>query len=350
MSLLSFKKWLKGLRCSILLLTLVWVGCPSPAAPPAPPAELPSALRLPDPRINTDEIASTVSAALSALVGPGGEFSDEIAFGPNRTQQDNFTFGTLMAPLLETDIPVGETITTFVTTTDFFAGPETTIPLEVKMDFSDFDYDGNGVVEGCSGHTAALPICVRLWVGGERFMQGVFDQFPTSETPGAGRFRIILPDVLTAFVTGTGFVFNYDHSDETHLTTETLNLAQDFVPTLRRSVVTQEGVEGSAKKTVNFGDTFELTPGTPTSIQYIGSFLQDEDFWSGSFEATDDIIAGFAPNLTNVSNACAQISTGIGISQGTCVDLGIDTTGIDFIDFSQESDFEFSDFPTTPTF
>lgn len=320
-------------------------GCPSPAAPPAPPAEIPTFLTLPDPRIDVSEIASTpASPSVSAFVGSGGEFSDEIAIAPNRIGDANLLFGSF---LTELTIPVGKD-SHFETTLDSAFGSDS---VDLKIDFTDFDYDGVGGKEGCSGNTEALPICIRAWLGGEPFLAAVFTQFPTSSSPGAGRFKSVT--LGSGGDAGVRFAFNYDHSDPLNKRTESLLFTPEtsFAKSFRRAQITQVGSEGTAKKSVNYSDQFFFNPLFPDTVQYVGSFLQDPDpsqvFWSGSLEISPGLET---PALSNISGVCAQVSTGNAVLVGTCQDLKIDTTGIGFIDFATDADFAFVDFPSSPTF
>lgn len=331
--------------CAVAALALA--GCPSPAAPPGPPAEVPSSLRLPDPRIDVADIASApASSSVSALVGSGGALSDEISIAPNRIGDTNITFGIIFDSLKEMEIPVGTDVTHFVSSAVFTAGLES-VTLELKLDFADFDG------EGCSGHTAALPVCLRMWAGGAPFLQAVFDQFPTEETPGSGRLTLLVNERLPGGGTGERFVFEYDHSDPLNKGTESLLFTPEtsFAKSFRRAQISQIGPEGFSKKSINYSDQFFFDPSNPDSVRYIGRFLQDPDpaqvFWSGSLELSANLEL---PELSEISGACAQVLTGNEVLAGTCRDLGIDTAGIGFIDFAQESDFEFVDFPSVPTF
>jgi hypothetical protein len=284
----------------------------------------------------------------AALVGSGGEFSDEIAIAPNRIGDSNDLFAAVLNELDALSIPVAEDAR-FETILPSFFGSDS---VGVKIDFGDFDYDGSGGAEGCSGHTAELPICMRLWVDGERFLAAVFYDFPTDSNPGAGRFKILLPE-SSGGDAGVRFAFDYDHSDPLNKRTESLLFTpgSSFAKTFRRAQISQEGPEGAAKKSINYSDQFFFNSLFPDSVRYVGSFLQDSDpsqvFWSGSLELSDNLET---PALSEISGVCAQAATGNGVLVGTCQDLGIDTTGIDFIDFAVEEDFEFFDFPNSPTF
>ncbi len=324
----------------------------NPAAPPAPLAELPGALLVPDARIDVSEIASVPAPeGVSFLVGSGGRYSDEIAIAPNRIGDTNLNFGLILAPLEDLRIPVGEDVTRFVSSIEV---PDFPVPrrLEVRLDFADFDYDGDGAREGCSGHTAALPVCLRMWSGGERFIAAVFDQFPSEVNRGAGRLKFLFNSQVSGGGgdTGVRFAFVYDHFDPEDLFTEIALFIppESFALGLRRAQISQVGPEGSAKKTINFSDKFDFGRPKPSTVRYVGSFRQDFDFWSGSLLVSEDLLAS-TPELSNFKGICAQISSGNGVLIGTCRDLGIDVKHVPFIDFVEERAFEFFDFPATPT-
>lgn len=324
----------------------------NPATPPAPPAELPSALRFPsDLGINVDKVASQPSpGALEALVGPGGQYSDIISAAPNLVQTFNQFVKTLLQPVSQSDIPVS------TTTTFEFTALLGTLNVDVKLDFADFDLDGDGHTEACAGHTAGLPICYRIWLNGQQFMAGLFTKFPTAGNNGAGFFRAIghspaqgsggAHDVYTGVV--------YDHEDPMAKSTEFFQrgvLSGDPVdqrdPKIpdQHSIVSQDGPDATAKKRLGFSSSeVETSPGvTEPPGQFLEQWREDQDFWSGSF-----FQEGEPFNFTDV---CAVISTGNAADVVNCQDLGIDVAGIPFIDFLTSDDVSFpADFPVSPTF
>lgn len=355
------------MRILLLLLVCTVAGCGAtgpgttvsggnPAAPPGPPAEIPSALRFPsDLGIDVDTIASgspeADTSALAALVGSGGQFSEEISFAadlvPILTQQVN----GFLQPLPELLIPASTSTTTFEATFTPPPGPETQPAegeIDIKIDFADFG--GNG----CSGHTAALPVCFRIWFNGERRMAGLFTKFPTPDNPGAGSYRTSAQgddpeaDVVNIAVT-------YDHSDPFDKFTEIFEKGSSSSGTETASPgfhiqVSQEGADATARKTLLMsGDG--LSPefssdvtGVPANIQYVGRWREDNDFWSGSV-ATQNV------DIQNFSDVCALISTGNSSNQLNCLDLGIDVADIPFLDFLTLDDIGFpADFQVSPTF
>ncbi len=344
---------------ALLIIPLV-SACSSPGAPPAPPSEVPPAfLTIPNPVIPVPEISSG-GGSTAALVGKKGEFSDEISVAPDIIQEIGEIFGNVIGPLQQFQIPVDPSIKHFQGVISA-ASQNVSQSLTIKMDFADYPFDGKD--PGCSGNTATLPVCLRLWVNGERFIAAVFTEFPTQDKPGAGRLRARKAEVLGGGEAGFLAAFNYDHHDPLNRTTEFFagvpggeNGTNDpnNIVALRRALVTEVGVEGQAEKTVTFSDVFHNSAlPNDLHLQYLGDYLQNEDFWSGSLQ--EDQIVQDLLGLTPVTDQCARISQGDGVDRGTCVDLGIDVQvkQLTFADFPTISDMELpplSAFPATPTF
>lgn len=340
----------------ILLFAALLAGCPSnPAAPPAPPAEIPSALRFPrSVSINVDTVRSESGLALKTFVGAGGPLSDEIALGPDRVQETNELVEGFLGLLNQLEIPVSTLTTTF-------AGGVPGDPGVIKIDFANFDADVNGADDGCSGHTAALPICYRIWVDHgdgvfERLIAGRFDTFPTEVTAGLGLFRVRELEPEPKFI---GVI--YDHRDPQAKSTEQFTLFLPEEPLVlpeeissledvsahlsHHDLATQEGTDQSGIKTVKVST--DAGPGD--LFQYAGRWQEGGDFWSGLL----DVEGGFeSDRVFDLSNpTCAQISTGGQVSRSECLPLGIDVEGEGFIGFTTLEDVRFSSsFRETPTF
>lgn len=342
-------------RCLFLLISLISVGgllihcSANPAAPPTPPAELPTFLVLPNPTLDVSKISSNASAGLAALVGSGGELSEEIAIAPNEIGDAALSLTAVLNQFDEFTIPVNRDPNVSLPVTDSVGTART-----VKIDFADYDYDGDGVLEGCSGHTAALPICMRLWVDNERIAQAVFEHFPTQDNQGSGRIKYVVPS--GGGDSGVRISTIYDFFDPENRSSEFLLFTppESFARSYRRAIITAVGPESSAKKSIKFSKSFffDSSP-TADTIQYVASFLEGnqptQDFWSGSLQVSTDLLEE-SPGLSNISGACAQISTGNPVLVGTCQDLEIDVTGADFIDFATDADFALNSFPENPTF
>ncbi len=332
-----------------------WIGillssC-SPATPPVPPAELPALIFPRSVRIDTSKIQSQESASggsSAALVGSGGTFSEVIAAGADLADATNELLDAILEAIRDLSITISSTTTTFQGTIIDEAGT-----FNVKIDFADFDLDGDGDDEGCSGHTATLPICFRVWLDGERFMVGRFTQYPTETNPGSGEFRIgVNSDVDDAgedlFVATV-----YDHSDAEDKTTELFMAGlQTFDPTTDAFLavhieLNQEGPDATARKTVNANADTGSSASQTDHLEYIGRYLENADFWGGS--STVRTSGGATASFSDV---CAVISTGNEASDpDSCEDRNIDVGGVAFTDPVTASDVAFpSDFPLSPTF
>jgi len=342
---------LKLTKSVLILLSLSLVAdCSgiSPAAPPAPPAELPSALTIPSSvTINVDEIRSSSGSALTALVAPGGTFSEDITFGGDQATQENQFVDDLLAPLHAFTIPVTPATNHFEGDTD--VGGAT---FHVKIDFSDFNFDGK--TASCSGNTAALPICFRVWANDNKRLAGVFTAFPTDSNEGAGLFIGTKLDSKDAEGVESGLtrVF-YDRTDPSNPVTEiSLGVGLSSGPSdppdfliKAHALTTQTGPEGHTVKAVFVSASVDLGGGSASTGQYVGRFKEAADFWSG----TVDLKNPSTPRT--FSDQCAQISSGFGVLRSDCLNLGIDIDGLPFIDFMNPTDVLLpADFPNTPTF
>jgi hypothetical protein len=100
----------------------------------------------------------------------------------------------------------------------------------MKIDFRPFDFDGDGVVESCSGCTCPVgcapdltscpseapesdlrPLCFRIWHKDRRFAAGILDRVPTPENQESG--RVIVTLVPPVDLEGSLFFFDYDRHD-----------------------------------------------------------------------------------------------------------------------------------------
>ncbi len=349
-NLFKYFAWLLGVAC--------FACAGNPATSPAPLAEIPAELKIPQSvAINVDEIrsASGAGSTIKALVGSGGTFSDQIAFGADEVTGINQFVDGILGPLSTFTIPASPNTTTFETTVE--DGGAT---LALKLDFSNFDFDGDGKDEGCSGHTAALPICMRLWVstpsiaGGayQRRLEGVFTAFPTPQDPGAGRLR-----GTNLFATNDQggdkdplFQVIYDRTDPLSLAAELFfgsgrsSLSPPDFDIKAHALTTQVGPVDHAIKTLFLSGTTDLGGGTSVG-QYLGKFRVDADFWGGSVDLQNP------SSHTAFQDKCAQISSGNEVPIGDCQNLNIDVGATGFLDFLNPNDILLpDDFPNAPTF
>lgn len=328
-----------------------WIGillssC-SPATPPVPPAELPALIFPRTVRIDTSKIQSQESASAS-LVGSGGTFSEVIAAGADLADATNDLLDAILGAIEDLSITISAATTTFQDTVTDEAGT-----FNVKIDFADFDLDDNGADEGCSGHTATLPICFRVWLDGERFMAGKFTQYPTETNPGSGEFRIGVNSDVDAAGEDLFVASVYDHSNASDKATELFMAGfQTFDETSDAFLAVhieldQEGADATARKTINVnGDTGPSASQTD-HLEYLGRYLENADFWGGS-----STVVTSGGTTASFSDVCAVISTGNEATDpDSCEDLNIDVGGVAFTDPVTVSDIAFpSDFPSSPTF
>ena len=281
-----------------------------------------------------NKLSGSDSGTLEAL-RIGQDVSAQIAVLQVAVSSFNGFLDDALKPLAPLLIPTDAGVTHYQNT--FFVD---NVLASIKIDFSSFDYDNDGVSENCSGHTAALPICYRIWVGDEKRTAGIFETYPTTDNPGKGRFKGVPIGNIEGLI---GVI--YDHSDPLNKTTEIFTGDQpsnDDPQNLEFSeaghgLLTQTGEASSAEKTVNF--SFE---GSGFIDRQIGRFREDSDFLSFSRD-----LSGIEQE--SYTAACASISTRIVVENDNC--SAIDVGGIPFVDFlTNDQVLPPDDFPDAPTF
>jgi hypothetical protein len=318
------------------------IGGGSPVAPPAPPAEVPAALTLPKTvSIGVDKTRSGAPSAPPALIGPNcnGAYCSTIAATSNIVQFTNTEGDKVLDPLQGLLIPTGTDV--HETQQVVYIGAN---PVLVRMNFENFGG------EGCSGNTAVLPICLRMWFdegsGFRRKMQGAFTALTRIDAATgeltAGHFRIV--DGANLFSAVTFDRQNPDEKKETDYFLGITGVDSEGNPTVLgfgiHAFARQSGPDATALKTVN---AVESDESSGVEDQGIGQWLENDDYWSGSFVSNDP------ENPQDFHDVCAQISTGNPVDNGLCVDRGIDTAGIDFVPFATLEDVVFTaDFPPAP--
>lgn len=359
---------------------MLLAACSSEVTPPAPPAELPSVLTFPQGlTIDVSSIqGGQASLSTLALVGSGGEFSENISMGAEMVTTIQEVADGILGDLSTLEITIGTTTTTYETSMNSNTGPQGgAITQHFKIDFAPFDYDNDGIDEGCSGHTGTTPICYRIWYVGTAVgatpgssdfspvMAGIFDSYPTDDNPGAGRFKLhisenfgseIADDSNDQFLMG----MVYDHRDPENKSTEAFgqgdtslvdsgdqqggtecNLIDDG-----HVKVTQVGPDATAIKTLLETSHFPVNSNCPQQgnfERYLGRFKEGNNFWIGSIDRE--------PATNNFSDVCAEIATGNQTSSTNCTSIGLSLDDLDFMDAATSNDFGLpTDFPATPTF
>jgi len=331
-----------------------------PAAPPGPPAEIPTSLRIPkDLGLDLEKVQAALVVASDAgdtgpksAVVPDGEFSEEVAGSTGTVQFFTEALSGLLDPYNQLLIPVGTNIHTFQGVS-VVQGAGRLEFVEFKIDFSDFDFDNDGAKEKCSGHTAALPVCMRIYADGERQIAGVFTAFPTETNPGAGRLMgLNVTHAVFPFPKGDFLGLNYDaHDPSAGKSVEFLVRGNPDNPggggkgIKFHLALDQVGEEATSLKTVNIN--FELEDGGTSVVQCVARWKEDRDFWSGTLHRDPpDPDAG-----DDITNQCVNLLTADGVETSECAAIGIDVTGLDFIPLPDETTlFLPEDFPESPSF
>lgn len=381
------KRYFRGFLFILGLFCLQ--ACDNGVTPPAPPAEIPSALVFPSSigiDVSTLQLDPSTPSALSilSLVESGGEFSNEISNGANVTDAEIQVIDNILAELDALSIPIGTTVTTYETTESRLDSNDAVeIVSYFRFDFADFDYDGDGQNEGCSGHTGSAPICFRLWNTNQpstdpspfssdfvRLMAGVFTTYPSKDNPGAGRFKFAIRDNSQGGAIGgedllVGVI--YDHIDPENKSSEIFGSGDVSVldesgsqgteeegggqsDDLGGSVIldghlliTQVGPNATGIKTIKEATHYP----DGESSQYFGQFKEGDDFWigSGTFETASELF------LSDFNDICARISTGEEVDTTYCTEAGLVTPETNFLPAATEADYDLpEDFPLTPTF
>lgn len=408
-------KILNKFKYLALLLSLLVLGaCASPAGAPAPPTEtpLPIVLKFVEPSqldVNVSAISSTPNASISKSFPPGMLISPVIQLGPDQKKIVNEQF---IAPSFQNidiiEIPVGETVTSFSADINFPETASDELPVKlsgahhVDLNFADYDFDNDGINEGCSGHTAALPVCVRFWLDGEKYLAWVFDEYAYKEgdinapngvaTIGKGRFKIMIPQDKWGM--SANFSVNYAEApDPFSLSSEFFTIINrtgertfqcegflggigcSFADEVNKIVYhlnasDDEHPEGLLKnialhnrthyRTVTYGiDGFvngSVDEGEYYVVDYLGRFITDansrtiegKDYWSGSV-AFEGFLDGTTIPYESETNSCGDISTGFAVELSFCDDLGISVGEAPYIRETTEADVAMpTNFPASP--
>jgi hypothetical protein len=347
-------------------------GCPNPAAPPGPPAEIPSALTIPhDLSLEVTELEEPSPAALKVQTVTNSDIRNAIDGAVGIVEETNLFLDRALSPIGLLTIPVDTTVTTF----SFAIPDEMGTDHSIKIDFGLFDLNGDGFDESCSGCTCPVgcapdlaacptevpadqlhPICIRLWVDGARYLAGTFDRVPTADNPESGRLRLTIPSGSDLGGSALGIV--YDHRDPENRTTDLSDFLKDVAAgetdffERRRTHVSILGPDAEAKKSANLSAQFfdDTSSTLRFQTQYFANldFILLETLADGSFGKEGALgIADITPPI------CAQISTANPVSDILCSDLGLSLAAGDFVSLPELTDVQLppaSEFPETPTF
>ncbi|MCE9625643.1 MAG: hypothetical protein K8R69_09375 [Deltaproteobacteria bacterium] len=300
------------------------------ATVPAPVVELPS-LQFPSSvSVDTNQLSGAPSQPQLALINIGDSLDSDI----DRIQVAsqfflNFVDLSVLAPLAPLRIPRGTNVTTFED-----AIVINTRVANIKIDFAPYQYDASGTGLNCSGNTAGLPICYRIWIDDVPTLAGLFLAIPKDDNPGIGQFKgLPLDDRLEGSVGSL-----YDHLDPAAISTEVFTAVNGFRE-LGHGLLDAITTQDVTFTTINF--SFLENQNTTRDV---ARYRDDQNFISISQESTN-------PGILNYIAACGDLLTRLVIDSNICVNAGIDVTGIDFVDFATPADVTLpADFPVVPPF
>ncbi|MFO1462886.1 MAG: hypothetical protein U1F66_03855 [bacterium] len=331
------KYWFHGLLMGGMLWALLAcaggttpLGTPGggEAAPPAPLAELPS-LRYPESvSIDTAQLGAGGAASRLSFLSIGDNVSADIQQIQIATAfLQDFADRLVLAPLAPLRIPRGINVTTFE---DVIIANDTA--ANIKIDFARYRYDDAGQGLNCSGNTAALPICYRIWINDIRTVAGIFYAVPEGENPGSGVFKGFPIERVVDGMIGS----NYNHQNPLAKETE---IFTNQVTELGHGILNEDALAEDVFVTINlaFAEKEERTRNT-------AKFLRGGQYIGLSQESN-------SPSLMNYIGACADLMTRLVVDPALCVGEGVDVSAIPFIDFTVPGDTLLpADFPSTPPF
>jgi hypothetical protein len=319
-----------------------------------------------DPAGNTPDAPDTlvlpqsfsIAASSAALTSGSGSspsnYSSAISEGAGLAAESEQLLTFLLSPFQNLKIPVGSATTQHQSTLTITNGSGTkSVTLAAAVDLSDFDLDGDGNTEGCSGHSAALPICLRIWLDGERFLAGRLDAFPGATSPGAGRLTIRKTSTMPAGEDGMGVSVIFDHTDPNNISSEMFwgmpsnEMGSEQIVAVRHVLLTKTGEPTAAVCTLNLADEMAVT-GTNT-LRYLVRYRVDQDLWSGSVEAQGMFSSMLG--IESFDDVCVDSTTGQQVADTLCTAAGISISGLTSVPIAGPDSVALpADFPSQPTF
>lgn len=283
--------------------------------------------------------------------GPIGSVARSVSQAAGISAELDQVVSMFLHPLEVMKIPLGAGHRTHAATVTIGAGAKAS-QYAVKVDFSDFDADGDGNKDGCSGHTGAVPICIRVWIEGERYLSARLDVLPTQELAGAGRFTAVKIPSLPGGEAGTTVSISYDHRRLDHRLTELYWGAPSEDPqlgkwaTIRHLTIEQSGAPAAAQKTINLTDVMPSQPGS--TLKYVGRYRDDGSLWFGAVNVTGVFTQ---LGLLAFGFSCVDLTSGQTVDKTQCESQGVAFTNIAHLPAGTDKELSLpAGFPGSPTF
>jgi len=326
----------------------------NPASSPSAPIEMPmpAAIKF----VEFSEIRTDFSYANQAL---GNAFASKTTLGPGDIVPSEMTepiaslqkveddlFVPTIYGLSQLTIPSGEDVKTL---SGQFTFPDIEGVLSRlsgthnwALDFSDFDFDNDGSTEGCRGHTAALPICARLWLDNELYLVWIFDEPPRDDDPatpenektiGRGRYKIAAgtmngldQQIAVSYYeetssnsqkayegTSSNFKKGYDgyaYGTRKETTDSDLPLTETHHFNTESS-----GTGTSQTKYYNTTTTVSFSDGSTHTKKSKGRYIDNKDLLRTSYEES--------PNGISEDDICLILSRGVVVGVKKCADIPV---------------------------
>lgn len=358
---------------SALILTLSWAGAcavEEEAAKPDGGGGLPDAVVAPDSGVPPADGAAapdlgqqasgtlTLPANLglnlaktATTKGAAGTVAGSVSQAAGFSQELDQVLAIFAKPIDALQIPLSAGVKTHAAKITVGSGSKAT-QATIKLDFADFDADGDGKQDGCSGHTGALPVCLRVWIDGARYLAGRLDLHPGPQSAGVGRLMVVKVPSLPGGEAGMTVAVVYDHRKPDQRSTELFWGSPADDPklgkwaTIRHLRLAQLGPAATAVKTINMHDVMPSQAGA--ALQYLGRYREDGKLWYGTVQA----LGIFAQlGLKAFGLTCVDLTSGATVDPKQCNAAGVAFNNLAVVKAGTDADLTLpAGFPASPTF
>ncbi len=218
-----------------------------------------------------------------------------------------------------------------------------------KADFSPFDIDGDGTVDG-SGTFSEDPVALRMWVdrgeGYQRFLCALVTARPSAGGVGAGTLFVHPHATDENAVESLNLKTHWDRTDPAHgwneaFVTGMLRTGVDISIGYQR--VDVRTFETGLEKTIRSSSVFDDSPWD------FEEFASSVHFRRGGISVLVSALSTGGLVVVDVAEDCVSIAQKILVDASLCEDLDTQDTPFLAMPVGGEADFP-ADFPETPTF
>ncbi|MFO0839319.1 MAG: hypothetical protein U1D55_12445 [Phycisphaerae bacterium] len=223
--------------------------------------------------------------------------------------------------------------------------------VEYKCDFSKFDFNGDGVLDG-SGNSQATPVAFRVWTdkgaGYEQFMCGLITALPTSGNAGAGTIVARPFAGSSTAAQDQQMLIEWDRTILSHQWNQayvagTVDSSRNVTLSIGHAHVDVRSTGTLKNKTVRGAGVFSSHPAGYSGMQSSVVYQQGGSAMLLSAQA----VGGATP--ASVDNACISLSDFNDATGSAC--SSFDTQDMTFLDLPVGGENAFpAGFAPTPTF